>query len=760
MRILILVAALAAIIAASAAAQTLDDWDAVKGKWPQIDQPIDLKAARFFLDPKLLREVATTEIEDRFRLKHTDVLDQQSKFDDARNALPSKVQALEKAKDALKAANDEVQSRQQDLLGAQTNTQNLPLDEQSIEVQKALATLAAAQTKQKQAQKTHDDAVRVVADVHAKIDDAAGQLAKARAAENAVVAERRAWLDAHPANRGAVLERDTIVIRFRRDTPISVVDGILHDNGLEVKSGGILRIALFVTAPIAKTGDGDGDASVRIRSIIAALKTKSGQWVLDAFPNLVLSGTVVPPRNGQGDASIAATERWNWFDGSRGTLAARDMKFPEAWNFKDAIKPANAPWVVVIDEAFSSHPDLPAKSICEKVVNHSGHGNHVAGIIGAMFGNPIGIDGAAPVINLETCAPGLVFQSTDDQLPKELKERAAVFTAVAQKFEMLASKSPPPRVINVSLGYKWNESLLRMADDEKSGDIRDFVKGAGASMRSLLNQHRDVLVVSAAGNESDLNGVISSAQWSNPFNWAAVGGTTADGLPRSDNVLIVQSNQSDDITLRVLDSSGDGNIAAPGQDIVSTIDGQSYGSHSGTSMATPEITALVALMLSYNPALTIPAIFRILDVGKPACPNAFIAMARAKPDEFARDLADLNGDSKVDMDDFEQFTKELVDFVRGRQTGNFTIDLNRDHRIDQNDAMFPRCDFNGDGKISIHDPAPVPVGAAGTLTMLTDLEVMLLAWKNPPLSRVELEQRLEAAANAALLTPAGPAGPP
>ncbi|MFF5705011.1 S8 family serine peptidase [Streptomyces sp. NPDC012794] len=45
-------------------------------------------------------------------------------------------------------------------------------------------------------------------------------------------------------------------------------------------------------------------------------------------------------------------------------------------------------------------------------------------------------------------------------------------------------------------------------------------------------------------------------------------------------------------------------VSAPGQDVYSTVPGGKYGSKSGTSMASPHVAGVAALMVSANPALT------------------------------------------------------------------------------------------------------------------------------------------------------------
>jgi len=54
------------------------------------------------------------------------------------------------------------------------------------------------------------------------------------------------------------------------------------------------------------------------------------------------------------------------------------------------------------------------------------------------------------------------------------------------------------------------------------------------------------------------------------------------------------------------------NVAAPGESIVSTWENGNYASVSGTSMACPHVSGVVALMLSKNPTATPPQIFEAL----------------------------------------------------------------------------------------------------------------------------------------------------
>jgi len=192
------------------------------------------------------------------------------------------------------------------------------------------------------------------------------------------------------------------------------------------------------------------------------------------------------------------------------------------------------------------------------------HGTHVAGIIGAVRDNNIGVKGVANdvmIMSVRTVPDG-------DERDKD----------VANAIRYAAANGA--KVINMSFGktYSW---------DKKAVD--DAVKYAVS---------KDVLIVHAAGNDNtDLD---TTTRYPNR--------TYADGsgIARS-WIEVGASGPVDDETLKASFSCY-GKVAvdvfAPGVKINSTIPGSKYAEFSGTSMASPVVAGLAALIRSYYPKLT------------------------------------------------------------------------------------------------------------------------------------------------------------
>ncbi len=183
------------------------------------------------------------------------------------------------------------------------------------------------------------------------------------------------------------------------------------------------------------------------------------------------------------------------------------------------------------------------------------HGTHVAGIIAAED-NGSGITGVAPNARI---VPIRVLDA--DGYGNDTDIAAGIRYAVDNG----------ANVINLSLGG-------------------DFSSDAESEAVQYAAEH-GVVVVMAAGNERDLG----ASQPSFPGRLADRWGI-AVGAVDSNKVVAYFSNPAGTTPLDY--------VVAPGVDILSTTPNNTYQSFSGTSMATPYVAGVAALILSANPNLT------------------------------------------------------------------------------------------------------------------------------------------------------------
>lgn len=201
------------------------------------------------------------------------------------------------------------------------------------------------------------------------------------------------------------------------------------------------------------------------------------------------------------------------------------------------------------------------------------HATHVSGIIAAIRNNGIGIDG---ITNDVVIMPVKVVPDGDERdKDVALGIRYAVDNGA--------------NIINMSFGKGYSP-------DKKWVD--DAVKYA---------EKHDVLLVHAAGNDGQNDDSIPT--YPNPF--FLEGG-------RANNFITVGASSPTDADGHLAASfSNYGknhvDLFAPGVDIYSTLPGNTYGSMSGTSMATPVVSGIAALVLEYYPKLSAKQLRWVLD---------------------------------------------------------------------------------------------------------------------------------------------------
>ncbi|MET1055804.1 MAG: S8 family serine peptidase [Pedobacter sp.] len=200
------------------------------------------------------------------------------------------------------------------------------------------------------------------------------------------------------------------------------------------------------------------------------------------------------------------------------------------------------------------------------------HGTHVAGIIAGQRNNNIGIDGVADKVQI------MAIRAIPDGYGLDRDQANAIRYAADNG----------AKVINMSFG-------LSVALD------RQLVKDA---VNYALS--KDILFIQAAGNGHD--NLDLSTSYPNRQ-------TTEDQNFVNSFIKVGASAYSDDDKLAVSFSNygkQSVDVFAPGLGINSTIPGNKYEAHSGTSMAGPVVTGLAAVIREYYPKLSAPQVKEII----------------------------------------------------------------------------------------------------------------------------------------------------
>lgn len=200
------------------------------------------------------------------------------------------------------------------------------------------------------------------------------------------------------------------------------------------------------------------------------------------------------------------------------------------------------------------------------------HGTHVAGIIAGERNNNIGIDGVAKNVAL------MVLRAVPDGDEYDKDIALAIRYAVDNG----------AKVINTSFGKYYSPH---------SDWVHEAIKYAAS---------KDVLIVNAAGNDAynldEINVYPNDAT-----------GTDAE---ITNNFLTVGALHTEYGTRLVADFSNYGkynvDVFAPGTKIWSTTPNNNYEFLQGTSMASPAVAGVAALIRSYFPELTAPQVKRII----------------------------------------------------------------------------------------------------------------------------------------------------
>ncbi|MGH2669534.1 MAG: S8 family serine peptidase, partial [bacterium] len=263
-------------------------------------------------------------------------------------------------------------------------------------------------------------------------------------------------------------------------------------------------------------------------------------------------------------------------------MVPNDPMYPQQWGFPaifaeqawDLGRGSHAVKVAILDTGIQiTHPDLAANACGpftsfnpgEPTINDlHGHGTHVSGTVAAVTNNNLGVAGMS-----DSCLMGA-------------------------------------KVLGAFGGGQWTwvASGIRWAADNGAHIISMSLGGGnpGAVMESAVQYAYDtkgVLIVAAAGNSQ--------------CNLGGVGGLLPQ--PGNDGTIIWPARYDEVMAVAALRPPGDGTatfsscgadleIAAPGEGVLSTWRGSSYATISGTSMATPHVSGVAALLKAQNPSMS------------------------------------------------------------------------------------------------------------------------------------------------------------
>jgi subtilisin family serine protease len=305
-----------------------------------------------------------------------------------------------------------------------------------------------------------------------------------------------------------------------------------------------------------------------------------------AVPNDPSFGTQWGLRNtgqsgGVRGGDIAATAAWDVTTGSRGVVVAVidsgfDYTHPDlaanVWR-----NPGEVPGDGLDNDGNGFVDDVHGWDFANNdadPMDDDGHGTHVAGTIGAVGDNGIGVAGVAWQVSIM----GLKFLDAEGSgYASDAIAAIAYATRMRREFGVNV----------VATNNSWGGG-------ERSLALRDAIAAGGEA---------GILFVTASGNDG-------------------VNGDRRDNYPANEDLDAVISVTATGRSNRLAGFATYGpvhvDLAAPGVAIRSTVPGGGYATYSGTSMAAPHVTGTIALLAAANPTASASAIRRaILSTTKP-----------------------------------------------------------------------------------------------------------------------------------------------
>ena len=204
-------------------------------------------------------------------------------------------------------------------------------------------------------------------------------------------------------------------------------------------------------------------------------------------------------------------------------------------------------------------------------MDDEGHGTHTAGTIAAVGNNGIGVAGVSWNAKILACK----FIGSDG---------SGTDAGALECFQYITALRNRGENIRVS-SNSWGQDRV---SDPPSAVLQTAIDDAGEA---------GILTIFGAGNDGTNNDVA-------PFDPASYS---------SPSIVAVASSDMDDHRSSFSNYGATSvDIAAPGEQIMSTYLGNGYEVLDGTSMATPHVAGVAALLAMMNPTLSVPALKSLL----------------------------------------------------------------------------------------------------------------------------------------------------
>ena len=321
---------------------------------------------------------------------------------------------------------------------------------------------------------------------------------------------------------------------------------------------------------------------------------------------------------------------WSETNPSGDTWALGTLKVLSAWDQKASFAPVK---IGVFDGGFdTTHWDLRFAAVenCSTERARIAHGTHVAGIMAAIHNNNTGIAGVASNDVSQNNVQLYAYGSGTSGEGSDMGDKMAYAKLIGNHV----------KVINVSLGLQdevaYAASHPELVGTDNSDNAKEYVNGRAAVQteffKKMIASGYDFVICCSAGNTNDNYFIKSTGTGSkygirkatkdeiNDSNITKLSPGGVDAQYNSvltaitDDVvkerIIVVGSIKKDSNYTLSDFSDIGtrvDVVAPGESILSTVQhdykASMYDKMTGTSMASPHVAGIVALMFQANPSM-------------------------------------------------------------------------------------------------------------------------------------------------------------